>query len=134
MKINTQTRFLSVRQRRDLVQHVINWMHKNVGEKSTKYRTFKYKVMKLPEGYTPAYGMYDAQSNTMFVFHNYCPTVKWIIRAVLHEYTHYLQNLRYYHTTLAKVGYTDHPQEKQANLMESLHDWVWEDISPLMNS
>ena len=90
--------------------------------------------MTLPKGYTPAYGMYDHQTNTMCVFHNYCPTVKWIIMSVLHEYTHYLQNLRYYHKTLLEVGYDDHPQEKEAGFMEGLYEWVWDDISPLINS
>ena len=105
MKLNTRTTNLSSNQRRHIVKLVIDWMKINIGEKKSKERTFKYKVIKLGDEYTPAYGCYDPTINTLCVFHNFCPTVKWIIISVLHEYTHYLQNLRYYHDTLKKVGY-----------------------------
>ena len=134
MKLNTRTSKLSSTQRRQLVEHVIDWMKLNIGEKKSKERTFKYKVIKLGEEYTPAYGCYDPRTNILCVFHNFCPTVKWIIISVLHEYTHYLQNLRYYHDTLKKVGYENHPDELHAGMMEGLYEWVWEDISPLVNS
>ena len=134
MKLNTRTSKLSSSQRRQLVEHVIDWMKINIGEKKSKERTFKYKVIKLGDEYTPAYGCYDPTINTLCVFHNFCPTVKWIIISVLHEYTHYLQNLRYYHDTLKKVGYENHPDELHAGMMEGLYQWVWEDISPLINS
>ena len=134
MKLNTRTTNLSSRQRRHIVKLVIDWMKINIGEKKSKERTFKYKVIKLGDEYTPAYGCYDPTINTLCVFHNFCPTVKWIIISVLHEYTHYLQNLRYYHDTLKKVGYENHPDELHAGMMEGLYEWVWEDISPLINS
>ena len=132
MKLHTKTSSLTVRQRRQLVQLVIDWMHINVGEKKWKYRTFDFVIRRLPDGYTPSYGCYDPTINRMFIFHNYCSNVKMLIRATLHEYTHYLQNLRYYHSTLMKVGYTRHPLEKQANVNERLVSWVWEDIKNLV--
>lgn len=134
MKLHTPTHKLSVTERRNLVQAVIDWMHINVGEKKWKYRTFEFTVRKLPRGYTPAYGCYDPVINKMFIFHNYCKDVKMIIKSVLHEYTHYLQNLRYYDKVLKKVGYNKHPLEKQARVNESLYSWCWEDISKSINS
>ena len=134
MKLHTKTKGLSVSQRRKVVGLTVEWMKENIGRKVSKERTFSYKVMKLGDRYTPAYGCYDMEINTMFVFHNFCPTVKSMIKCVLHEYTHYLQNLRYYHHKLEVYGYAGHPDEKQSRFMESLYEWVWEDISPLINS
>ena len=134
MKLHTKTKRLSTSQRRKVVGLTVEWMKENIGRKVSKERTFNYKVMKLGDRYTPAYGCYDMEINTMFVFHNFCPTVKSMIKCVLHEYTHYLQNLRYYHHKLEVYGYAKHPDEKQSRLMESLYEWVWEDISPLINS
>jgi hypothetical protein len=62
------------------------------------------------------------------VFRNYSPTVKSVVRAVLHEYTHYLQNLRWYNNVLKKVGYDKHPQEKEARMSETMYSICWNDI------
>ena len=62
------------------------------------------------------------------VYRNYSPTVKCVVRAVLHEYTHYLQNLRWYNNVLSKVGYDKHPQELEARGMEKLYSVCWNDI------
>jgi hypothetical protein len=72
--------------------------------------------------------MYDYDNNTLYVFRNHAQDVKMVVRAVLHEYTHFLQNLRHYHTVLQKVGYDKHPLEKQAQVMELLYSECWSDI------
>ena len=76
MKLHTKTSRLSTSQRRKVVGLTVEWMKENIGRKVSKERTFNYKVMKLGDRYTPAYGCYDMEVNTMFVFHNFCPTVK----------------------------------------------------------
>ena len=76
----------------------------------------------------PAYGMYDYNKRTIMVFRDYSPTVKCVVRAVLHEYAHYLQNLRYYNNVLKKVGYDKHPQEKEARVVETMYSICWNDI------
>jgi hypothetical protein len=55
-----------------------------------------------------------------------------VVRSVLHEYTHYLQNLRWYGHTLQKVGYMKHPQERQARVMETMYSICWNDIKGLL--
>ena len=132
MKLNTRTTNLSSRQRRHIVKLVIDWMKLNIGERKSKERTFTYKVIHLGERYTSAYGCYDPRTNILCVFHNFCPTVKWIIISVLHEYTHYLQNLRYYQEKLKKYGYENHPDELHSGFMEGLYEWVWDDIKTLI--
>ena len=123
--LKTPTSDLSVHQIRTIVCETIRWCETNLGTKSFKVN---YCVRTLGEKYTPAYGMYDPTKRTIFVFRNYSPTVKCVVRAVLHEYTHYLQNLRWYNNVLSKVGYDNHPQEKEALVMEELYSQCWKEI------
>ena len=123
--LKTPTSDLSVHQIRTIVCETIRWCETNLGTKSFKVN---YCVRTLGEKYTPAYGMYDPTKRTIFVFRNYSPTVRCVVRAVLHEYTHYLQNLRWYNNVLSKVGYDNHPQEKEALVMEELYSQCWKEI------
>ena len=112
---------------RKIVCETIKWCETNIGVK-TKSRTLKYKVLTLGEKYTAAYGMYCPTHNTLFVFRNHALDVRTVVRSVLHEYTHFMQNLRWYSHTLAKVGYMKHPQEVEARVMELLYSNCWTDI------
>jgi hypothetical protein len=51
-----------------------------------------------------------------------------VVRSVLHEYAHYLQNLRWYNHVLQKVGYDKHPQEVEARVVETMYSICWNDI------
>lgn len=126
--LKTPTKDLTVNELRTIVGEAVKWCEKRIGDKPTRKRTFKYKVLTLREGYTPAYGCYDYNLNTLFVFRNHATDVKMVLRAVLHEYTHFMQNLRYYQTVLAKVGYDKHPQEKHARAMEYFYGYCWKEI------
>jgi len=125
--LKTPTSELTTPQIRRVVCEAIKWCETRIGTKQ-KRRTFKYRVLTLPDGYTPAYGMYCANRNTLYVFRNHATDVRMVIRAVLHEYTHFMQNLRYYDSVLKKVGYDQHPLEKQARAMEYFYSWCWKDI------
>ena len=125
--LKTPTETMNSTQIRKVVCETIKWCEANIGKK-TKSRTLKYKVLTLGQKYSPAYGMYDANSNTLYVFRNHAPTVKMVVRSVLHEYTHFMQNLRYYSHTLAKVGYIKHPLEVQARVMETMYSICWSEI------
>ena len=116
---------MTVSQIRRLVCETIKWCETNLG---TKSRPVSYSVPTLPQGYTPAYGMYDYSKRTILVFRNYAPTVKMVVRSVLHEYAHYLQNLRWYNNVLQKVGYDKHPQEVEARVVETMYSICWNEI------
>jgi hypothetical protein len=116
---------MTTAQIRRVVGETITWCQKNLG---TKSYMVDYSVRTLREGYTPAYGMYDSKVRTILVFRNHAPTVKCVVRAVLHEYAHYLQNLRWYNHVLSKVGYDNHPQEVEARGMENLYSICWNNI------
>lgn len=112
---------------RKVVCETIKWCEANLGVK-TKSRTLKFCVRTLRDEYTPAYGMYAPNENKIYVFRNHAHTIKMVVKSVLHEYTHFLQNLRYYGKVLMEVGYQKHPQEIQARVMEQLYSNCWRDI------
>lgn len=123
--LKTPTSDLSVRQIRSVVCETIRWCETNVG---TKSRPVNYSVRTRGVKSIPAYAVYDYNTRTIMVFRNYSPTVKCVVRAVLHEYAHYLQNLRWYNNVLSKVGYKKHPQELEARAMEDLYSQCWGEI------
>jgi len=125
--LKTPTSDLTTNEIRHIVGETIKWCEKKIGTKH-KRRTFKYRVLTLGSKCSPAYGMYCPTRNTLYVFKNHAHDVKMVIRAVLHEYTHFMQNLRYYNNVLAKVGYDKHPQEKQARAMEYFYGYCWKQI------
>lgn len=127
MTLGTKTSEMKTHEIRRVVCETIKWCEANLGTK-TKSRTLTYSVRTLGDKYTPAYGMYDPTRNIIFVFRNYAPNVKMVVRAVLHEYTHFLQNLRWYDRRMEVYGYMKHPDEKQARISETLYSWCWSDI------
>jgi hypothetical protein len=123
--LKTPTSDLSVHQIRTIVKETIMWCQENLG---TKSYDVDFSVRTLRNKTNPSYGCYDGARRTIMVYRNYTPTVKMIIRVVLHEYTHYLQNLRWYGNVLSKVGYNKHPQELEARSMEELYSQCWGEI------
>lgn len=127
--LKTKTEDLTTPQLRKIVGEVIKFMKENAGKrKRWRESTFKYKVIKQSSGKQKVCGWYSYKSNTLVIFKNNCIDVKFVIRTVLHEYTHYLQNLRHYQSILKKVGYKDHPLEIHANAMEYFYPRVWKSI------
>ena len=123
--LKTPTSDLTVYQIRRIICETIKWCETNVG---TKSRPVNFCVRTLGKKYEPAYGMYDYNTRTIMVFRNYSPTVKCVVQSVLHEYTHYLQNLRWYDNVLKKVGYENHPQEIEARMSEKRYSICWNQI------
>jgi hypothetical protein len=123
--LKTPTSELSVRQIRTIVCETIRWCETNLG---TKRYGVGYSIRTLGKRYTPTYGWYDGSRSTITIFRNHTPDVKMIVRVVLHEYTHYLQNLRWYNNTLMKVGYDKHPQEIEARMSEKRYSICWNQI------
>ena len=123
--LKTPTSDLSVRQIRSIVCETIRWCETNLG---TKSRPVNYSVRTRGVKSIPACGVYDYNTRTIMVYRNYSHTVKCVVRAVLHEYAHYLQNLRWYNNVLSKVGYKKHPQELEARAMEDLYSQCWGEI------
>jgi len=126
--LKTPTSELSTAQLRRIVREAIKYCEVYAGVKKSRQRTLKYQVLTLPSNCSPAYGQYDYNANTIRIFRNHAQDVKMVIRGVLHEYCHFLQNLRHYDTVLKKVGYDKHPLEGQARAMEMFYSQCWNNI------
>lgn len=78
------------------------------------------------------YGMFDCGTNTIVVNRFYASTIKLFIMTLLHEYTHYLQNMTLYKSILKKVGYDNHPYEVEARNNEKHYTKVYKQIKQLI--
>lgn len=125
MYLNTPTSDMTSPQIRGVVGQTISWCEKNLGTKPSRQGSLKFKVI---SGKIPAYGAYDYRNNTIFIYRNHTSDVKMVVRTVLHEYTHFLQNLRHYNLVLSRVGYTNHPQEVESFGTEKMYSNCWKNI------
>lgn len=110
---------------REVVCETIKWCEANLG---TKRKRTKLKFRVLTQKVKESYGMYDPTINTIIIHHNVCCDVKSLVRVVIHEYTHFLQDLRGYCRVLREVGYRKHPQEIEARRNEVLYSPCWKQI------
>ena len=123
--LSTPTSELTTPYLRKIVGETIKWCEKNLGKKRYK---ITYRVRTLGDVQYPQHARYNYGIRTMTVFRDHCRDVKMVICSVLHEYTHYLQNLRWYENVLYKVGYENHPQEIEARKMENRYNECWKQI------
>jgi hypothetical protein len=78
-------------------------------------------VSVIKRGRSLRYGQYDMVNNHIQIHYNVCGDVKMMIQTLIHEYTHYTQNMNKYHKLIAKYGYDAHPQEVEARNNEKLY-------------
>ena len=67
------------------------------------------------------YGQYNPTEHKIYLYYNNLDNLMMFVSTFIHEYTHSIQNLRYYANRLNKIGYYEHPDEIQARSMEKLH-------------
>lgn len=79
-------------------------------------------------GRSRRYGQYNHVENKIEIHHNVCGDVKMVIKTIIHEYSHYLQNMKTYYKLYKSVGYDDHPYEIEANKNEILYSPCWKSI------
>lgn len=125
----TPTKTLTTTQLRKIVGETIKWCNKNLGKK--RYG-LTYSVRLLGDVEYPQHACYNYKIRKVTIFRDHCPNVMMVICSVLHEYTHYLQNLRWYENTLNKVGYDNHPQEIEARETEKRYNECWEQIKTII--
>lgn len=125
--LNTNTSDLSVHQIRSVVGEVVLWCEKNIGTKRKSHK-LSYFITSRPICPFPAYGVYDPKPNVIKIHRGECYNVKKVIQTVIHEYTHFLQDLRSYSRVLNEVGYKDHPYEVEARNMENNYSICWKQI------
>lgn len=126
--LKTKTDDMTIPQLRRIICETIKWCETNVGTKK-KRSPLTYKVSsKLDNNY----GDYDIAKNIIRINPQVCGTVQNVVKVVLHEYCHMLQDLRGYNRKLKEKGYNNHPDEKEARQMENLYSSCWKDIKSLI--
>ena len=126
MYISTPTDILTTPTIRRVVCETISWCEKEMGKKRKKTK-LSFRVL-TQRDHDYSYGMYDPRTNRIIIHRNMNRNVKDVVRCVIHEYTHYLQDLRGYSKVLREVGYRNHPQEVEARGNEKLYSNCWKQI------
>jgi hypothetical protein len=75
------------------------------------------------EGDEKCRGFYDVSINTIVIFHIAHTSFIDVVNTVIHEYTHYLQDLGLYSILYRSFGYWDHPQEIEADKTAKEYQW-----------
>jgi len=79
-------------------------------------------VSVIKRGRSSRYGEYDYVKNKITIYYNICVDVRTMIKTIIHEYTHYTQNIEgLYFKMLEKYGYDAHPQEIESRMNEILY-------------
>jgi len=124
--LKTPTIDMTTPQIRRVVCETILWCETNIGKKRKRTNlTFKVLTQKSGE---QCFGMYDPTINSIIIHRNMCESVRDVVKVVIHEYTHFLQDLRGYSKVLREVGYRNHPQEIEARGNEKMFSNCWTDI------
>ena len=123
--LKTETNILTRTQLRRVAKETLNYCISTMGinpKLPVPAVSIQYR------GRSRRYGQYDVTNNKIEIFHNTCGDVKMVIRTVIHEYTHYLQDMDKYWKLYKKVGYNNHPDELEARSNEKLYSPCWKVI------
>lgn len=129
--LKTHTSELTIPHIRRIVCETIRWCETNMGTKRKK-SPLTYKVSYGKIHPIDVYGLYDPTSNQIKLHLGLCHDVRTLIKVTLHEYTHFLQNLRGYDKMLREVGYKNHPQEIEARESEMMFSQCWKQIKSVI--
>ena len=108
----------------DIVRLTDDWCGKNLGRKGE----LTIEIKKQGWFETPCYGGYDEDNQIILLYTNRCFNIKDLIRCLLHEYTHHLQDLREYDKLNEKYGYDKNPFELEAHKVSEYYPHVWKRI------
>jgi hypothetical protein len=85
-------------------------------------------VSVFKRGGSRRYGQYNITNNHIQIHYDICGSVRMMIATIIHEYTHYTQNMKQYHILYKQYGYDRHPQEIEARKNEKLYFPCWKQI------
>lgn len=103
---------------RNICHILMDYCKDNIGYHKTKGLP-SFSIRKSP---TRKYlGQFYPDNHLIKIYYNHVGTLGEFVKTFVHEYTHSTQNLRHYENRLLKYGYTNHPEEIEARLMEGIH-------------
>ena len=123
--LKTPTSSLSLSDLRLIAKETINFCVQTMG---TRKRKPIPPVSITGCGRSKNYGLYNFKHNRIVINRYHCEDVKLFIRTIIHEYTHYMQDVTKYHSLYKKFGYNRHPYEIEARNSEKLYSPCWKQI------
>ena len=123
--LKTKTSTLSTAALRLIAKETIEYCIATLGVKSSLPLP---TVSVIKRGGSRRYGQYNITNNHIQIHHNICGTVQSMIQTLIHEYTHYTQDLKKYDVLYSQFGYDDHPLEVEARKNEKLYSPCWKQI------
>lgn len=123
--LKTETNTLTRTALRRVAKETLNYCISTMGTNPSKPVP---AVSVVYRGRSRNYGLFDVKKNKIEAHHNICGDVKMIIRTIIHEYTHYLQDMERYWIIYKTTGYDNHPDEKEAQRNEKLYTPCWKEI------
>lgn len=123
LKTNTST--LTRTALRLIAMETMKYCMNNMGINPTKPIP---TVSIVNRGRSRRYGQYNTMRNKIEIHYNVCGDVKMVIKTIIHEYSHYLQNMKKYYKLYKLVGYDNHPYEIEAIRNETIYSPCWKHI------
>lgn len=95
---------------------ILNWCYENLGK--SKYRSFSKLRVSISRT-IKCTGLYeeDGENSVIYINPGRHRSFNEFIDTIIHEYTHFLQGLRYYDQIMEITGYDKHPMEHSSNLL-----------------
>ena len=128
MELGTKTAQIDRKTLRRLGKQILSWCVKNLG-KSSRARKRLYLELVFDDSVEFCALFIVGKYRVIRVFMKRAKTVKILIDAIIHEYTHHLQVACHYNKLLERYGYKNHPDEIEARKNERKYCKVcWNDI------
>jgi hypothetical protein len=127
--LKTNTQELSLKKVKEIASLTLMYSIAKFGVHKYK-KVPKVSIINKPDD--KFFGMFDCGTNKIVINRAYAVDVKLLIQTLLHEYTHYLQNMNTYIQLYKKVGYDKHPFEVDARNSEKLYTEAFKQIKQLI--
>jgi hypothetical protein len=127
--LKTNTQELSLKKVKEIASLTLMYSIAKFGVHKYK-KVPKVSIINKPDD--KFFGMFDCGTNKIVINRAYAVDVKLLIQTLLHEYTHYLQNMNTYIQLYKKVGYDKHPFEVDARNSEKLYTEAYKQLKQLI--
>jgi hypothetical protein len=127
--LKTDTRDLTLKKVKEIASLTLMYSISKFGVHKYK-KVPKVSIINNPD--LAYYGMFHCGTNRIVINRAYAVDVKLLVQTLLHEYTHYLQNMNEYKLVLKKVGYDNHPYEVEARNNEKHYTEVYKQLKQII--
>jgi hypothetical protein len=116
-KSSVKKRVMQEQPSRKHINKIVNWCVKNYGmsKYNKEFPTIMYRTGKYIDSDPDEIACYDEIEGIMYIKKENHKSLYQLANTIIHEYTHYKQNLHHYDILSRYIPYDEHPMEKEAN-------------------